>query len=85
MSSKDLGGDSFLYNIWSKLGQEVFKIPQDTIILEPSTSLMRAALDHIKTNKNLFEQLTLSDIKVLQFLQMLKSNLCQILIILNDK
>lgn len=60
----DLGGEKAMYNIWSQLGQEVFKVPQDTMILEPCTSLMRAALDHIKTNRELFDQLTLADIEV---------------------
>lgn len=77
LSCEDLGGKEVAYNVWSTLGQQVFKEPQDTMILEPSTSLMRAALEHIKTNPELFQQLTLSDIEVrvlVLFLQLQFSN-----------
>lgn len=64
MSSEDLGGPSNLYAMWVELGQQVFKGPQDPTILEPSTSLMRSALDHLKKNPELFSQMTDNDLEV---------------------
>lgn len=64
MNSDDLGGYNAIYNVWVDLGQQVFKGPKDTSILEPSTSLMRAALEHLKTEMELFNQMTQNDLEV---------------------
>lgn len=64
LSTEDLGGPNAIYNVWVELGQQVFKGPPDTTILEPSTSLMRAALEHLKINKELFNQMTENDLQV---------------------
>lgn len=64
LNSDDLGGYNAIYNVWVDLGQQVFKGPKDTSILEPSTSLMRAALEHLKTKKELFNQMTQNDLEV---------------------
>lgn len=64
MNSEDLGGHNAIYSVWVDLGQQVFKGPKDTSILEPSTSLMRAALEHLKSKKELFNQMTENDLEV---------------------
>lgn len=64
LNSDDLGGFEAIYKVWVELGQQVFKGAKDTTILEPSTSLMRAALDHLKTKKELFNQMTQNDLEV---------------------
>lgn len=64
LNCEDLGGHNAIYSVWVDLGQQVFRCPKDTSILEPSTSLMRAALEHLKTNKGLFNQMTQNDLEV---------------------
>ena len=64
LSVEDLGGPSGIYNVWVELGQQVFKGPPDTSVVEPSTSLMRAALEHLKTHKELFSQMSENDLQV---------------------
>ncbi|XP_065357073.1 HEAT repeat-containing protein 3 [Calliphora vicina] len=65
LNSEDLGGHNAIYSVWVDLGQQVFKGPKDTSILEPSTSLMRAALEHLKTKKELFNQMTQNDLQLM--------------------
>ncbi|KAM7353156.1 HEAT repeat-containing protein 3 [Cochliomyia hominivorax] len=65
LNSDDLGGHNAIYSVWVDLGQQVFKGPKDTSILEPSTSLMRAALEHLKTKKKLFNQMTQNDLELM--------------------
>ncbi|KAI8119263.1 HEAT repeat-containing protein 3 [Lucilia cuprina] len=65
LNSEDLGGHNAIYSVWVDLGQQVFKGPKDTSILEPSTSLMRAALEHLKTKKELFNQMTQNDLELM--------------------
>lgn len=65
LNTEDLGGHNATYAVWVDLGQQVFKGPKDTSILEPSTSLMRAALEHLKTKKELFNQMTQNDLELM--------------------
>lgn len=65
LNCEDLGGHNAIYSVWVDLGQLVFKGPKDTSILEPSTSLMRAALDHLKSKKELFNQMTQNDLELM--------------------
>lgn len=64
LSAEDLGGHNAIYNVWVELGQQVFKGPKDPAVMEPSTSLMRASLEHLKTKKELFSQMTQNDLEV---------------------
>lgn len=65
MTTDDLGGPTAIYNVWLDLGQQVFQGTQNTDILEASTSLMRAALDHLKYNPDLFNKMTNSDLQLM--------------------
>lgn len=65
MSTEDLGGPSAIYNVWLDLGQQVFQGTQNTDILEASTSLMRAALDHLKYSPDLFNKMTNDDLQLM--------------------
>ncbi|XP_013101646.1 HEAT repeat-containing protein 3 [Stomoxys calcitrans] len=65
LNAEDLGGHSAIYNVWVDLGQQVFKGAKDPTILEPCTSLMRASLEHLKTKKGLFNQMTQSDLELI--------------------
>lgn len=62
MSSEDLGGQSAIYNVWLDLGQQVFQNIDDIALVEASTALMRATLEHLRSNPNLFEQFTQNDL-----------------------
>ncbi|XP_073824399.1 HEAT repeat-containing protein 3 [Musca autumnalis] len=65
LSAEDLGGHNAIYNVWVELGQQVFKGPKDPTVLEPSTSLMRSSLEHLKTKKELFNQMTQNDLELI--------------------
>lgn len=65
MSIEDLGGASAVYNVWIDLGQQVFQNSQDTALVEASTALMRATLDHLRTSADLFKQMTQSDLEMM--------------------
>lgn len=65
MTTEDLGGPKAIYNVWIDLGQQVFQGAQDETILEASTALMRAALDHLRANPELFAQMTESDLQLI--------------------
>ncbi|XP_075151544.1 HEAT repeat-containing protein 3 [Haematobia irritans] len=65
LNAEDLGGYNAIYNVWVDLGQQVFKGAKDPTILEPSTSLMRASLDHLKSKKELFSQMTQNDLELM--------------------
>lgn len=65
MTTDDLGGPSAIYNVWLDLGQQVFQGSQDEAILEASTALMRAALDHLRTSPELFKQMTENDLQMM--------------------
>lgn len=65
MITEDLGGPKAIYNVWIDLGQQVFQGTQDEPILEASTALMRAALEHLRSNSDLFQQMTESDLQLM--------------------
>lgn len=62
LSTEELGGPKPIYNVWLDLGQQVFQTSQDFETIEASTSLMRATLDHLKESRELFEQVSESDL-----------------------
>lgn len=64
MGTDDLGGAEAVYAVWVEVGQQVFKGPQDPFVIEASTSLMRSALEHLKSSKELFKQMTQNDLEV---------------------
>lgn len=65
MTTEDLGGPSAIYSVWLDLGQQVFQGTQNTDILEASTSLMRASLEHLKLSPDLFKQMSDSDLQLM--------------------
>ncbi|XP_067621525.1 HEAT repeat-containing protein 3 [Eurosta solidaginis] len=65
LSPDDMGGPKAIYDVWVELGQLVFKGPQDVAVMEPATSLMRAALERLKTNKELFSQMADNDLELI--------------------
>jgi HEAT repeat-containing protein 3 len=65
MSTDDLGGAKAIYNVWLDLGQQIFQTQQDFAVIEASTSLMRAALEHMKKSPELFQQVTESDLQLI--------------------
>lgn len=65
MSIEDLGGASAVYNVWIDLGQQVFQNSYDLALVEASTALMRATLDHLRTSANLFTQMTQNDLEMM--------------------
>ncbi|XP_037959849.1 HEAT repeat-containing protein 3 [Teleopsis dalmanni] len=69
LDTEDLGGCNAVYNVWVELGKQVFKVSPDTqsdiSLLEPSTSLMRSALEHLKSSKDLFSQMSQNDLELI--------------------
>lgn len=65
MSIEDLGGASAVYNVWIDLGQQVFQNSHDIALVEASTALMRATLDHLRTSADLFKQMTQDDLEIM--------------------
>ncbi|XP_055302800.1 HEAT repeat-containing protein 3 [Sitodiplosis mosellana] len=65
MSIEDLGGASAVYNVWIDLGQQVFQNSHDIALVEASTALMRATLDHLRTSTDLFKQMTQNDLEMM--------------------
>lgn len=65
MVTEDLGGTQAIYQVWLDLGQQVFQGTQNTNILEASTSLMRAALEHLKHSPELFQQMSDNDLQLM--------------------
>lgn len=61
----DLGGPSAVYNVWLDLGQQIFQNSQDPAIVEASTALMRATLEHLRSSPSLFRQITLNDLEMM--------------------
>lgn len=69
----NFGGVDGVYKIWVEAGKMVFEQNTENFdLLEAATAVMRAALDKIKLKingiypeKNLFQELALSDIEVL--------------------
>lgn len=65
MTTDELGGETAIYNVWLDLGQQIFQIQQDYESLEASTSLMRATLEHLKKSRELFQQVSDSDLQLI--------------------
>uniref|UniRef100_A0A182W8K4 Alpha-carbonic anhydrase domain-containing protein n=1 Tax=Anopheles minimus TaxID=112268 RepID=A0A182W8K4_9DIPT len=65
ISTDDLGGPTAVYNVWIDLGQQVFQGQRNAKLLEASTSLMRAALEHLRKSPELFQQMTENDLQLM--------------------
>lgn len=65
MITEDLGGPSAIYNVWLDLGQQVFQNSDDISLVEASTSLMRATLEHLRSSPDLFKQMTENDLQMM--------------------
>lgn len=65
MSTEDLGGPSAIYNVWLELGQRVFQSNDDASLIEASTALMRATLEHLRASPDLFKQMTANDLEMM--------------------
>ncbi|XP_041776619.1 HEAT repeat-containing protein 3 [Anopheles merus] len=65
ISTEDLGGPAAVYNVWIDLGQQVFQGERNEKLLEASTSLMRAALEHLRKSPELFQQMTENDLQLM--------------------
>uniref|UniRef100_A0A1L8DCW3 SYO1-like TPR repeats domain-containing protein n=1 Tax=Nyssomyia neivai TaxID=330878 RepID=A0A1L8DCW3_9DIPT len=65
MSIEDLGGATAIYSVWLDLGQQVFQGDNDAHLLEASTALMRASLEHLRGCPELFEKMTESDLQLM--------------------
>lgn len=64
ISAEDLGGPNAIYNVWIDLGQQAFQGGLDDSVLEASTALMRATLEHLRSSPNLFAQMTDADVEL---------------------
>lgn len=65
MSADELGGLKAIYDVWLSLGQQVFTSQYDAELVESSTSLMRATLDHLKKSPEFFKQMTDNDLQLI--------------------
>lgn len=65
LTIEELGGATAIYNVWLDLGQQMFQSKSDFSIVEASTSLMRATLEHLKKSKELFKQVSESDLQLI--------------------
>lgn len=66
MSTEDLGGASTaIYNVWLTLGKQVFQDNTDLALVEASTALMRAALEHLRSSQNLLNEFTQNDLELI--------------------
>ncbi|XP_058126316.1 HEAT repeat-containing protein 3 [Anopheles ziemanni] len=65
ITTEDLGGPAAVYNVWIDLGQQVFQGQGNVKLLEASTSLMRATLEHLRKSPELFKQMTESDLQLM--------------------
>lgn len=65
MTTDDLGGPNAVFNVWLDLGQQLFQNSQDSAIVEATTALMRAALEHLRSSPNLFSKITLNDLEMM--------------------
>lgn len=61
----DLGGPSAVYTVWLELGQQVFLGQQEPEIIEASTAMMRATLNHLRKDPQLFAQMTTNDLTLM--------------------
>lgn len=65
LTADELGGVKAIYDVWLNLGQQIFTAEYDTELVESSTSLMRATLDHLKKSPEFFKQMTESDLQLI--------------------
>lgn len=65
MTADDLGGVQAIYDVWLSLGKQIFSAQYDTELVESSTSLMRATLDHLKKSPDFFKQMTDNDLQLI--------------------
>lgn len=65
MTTEELGGPQAIYSVWLDLGQQIFQIKQDYEVVEASSSLMRATLEHLKKSPELFKQVSESDLQLI--------------------
>lgn len=65
MITEDLGGPSAIYNVWLDLGQQVFQNNDDIALVEASTALMRATLEHLRSSPDLFQRMTDNDLQMM--------------------
>lgn len=65
LTIEELGGATAIYNVWLDLGQQMFQSQSEFAIVEASTSLMRATLEHLKKSKDLFKQVSDSDLQLI--------------------
>lgn len=62
---ENLGGAQTLYNVWYQLGLEVFQTDNNDDFIVAATGLMRAAIMHLRTNKDLFTQISEGDVQMI--------------------
>lgn len=65
MTTEELGGATAIYNVWLDIGQQIFQTQQDFELIEASTSLMRATLEHLKKSPELFQQVSETDLQLI--------------------
>lgn len=67
MSTDDLGGAANIYKVWLDVGQQIFQgaNKSDAHLLEASTALMRATLEHLKGSASLFAGMAESDLEMI--------------------
>lgn len=65
LESEDLGGAQAIYNVWYELGLEVFQTDNNDDFMVAATGLMRAAIMHLKSNKELFTQMSGGDVQMI--------------------
>lgn len=68
MSTEDLGGAQSIYKVWLDVGQQIFQGANgkgDAHILEASTALMRATLEHLKGSGELFAGMSEADLEMI--------------------
>lgn len=66
MTTDELGGVQAIYDVWLNLGQQIFTAQlQETDVVESSTSLMRATLEHLKKSPEFFKSMNESDLQLI--------------------
>lgn len=65
MDPEDLGGPQAIYSVWYELGLEVFQTDNNDDLMVAATGLMRAAIMHLKINKDLFAQMSEGDVQMI--------------------
>ena len=68
MTTDDLGGAQGIYKVWLDVGQQIFQGANgkgDAHLLEASTALMRATLEHLKGHQELFAGMSQEDLEMI--------------------